>query len=59
MTCYRCFSSSPVSGIRDKAPDLKLVVVWASREATQTVADQVCANIDYFFAGNPTNLVSG
>ncbi|ODT66283.1 MAG: glycerate dehydrogenase [Pelagibacterium sp. SCN 63-23] len=42
-------------------PDFILTphVAWASREATQTVADQVFANVDNFFAGQPTNLVSG
>lgn len=33
-------------------------VAWASREATQTVADQVFDNIDRFFAGTPVNLAA-
>ena len=33
-------------------------VAWASREATQAVADQVFSNIDNFFAGTPTNIVT-
>lgn len=33
-------------------------VAWASREATQAVADQVFDNIDNFLAGNPVNVIS-
>lgn len=33
-------------------------VAWASREAIQSLADQLVDNIEAFWAGNPRNLVS-
>lgn len=33
-------------------------VAWASQQATQIVADQVFNNIDNFFSGRPSNIVS-
>ena len=40
-------------------PDFILTphVAWASRQATQAVADQVFANIDALIAGKPVNVV--
>lgn len=49
----------PFQAILDR-PDFILTphVAWASRQATQAVADQVFDNIDSFFTGNPSNLIS-
>ncbi len=33
-------------------------VAWASREATQVVADQVFGNVDAFLGGEPKNIIS-
>jgi glycerate dehydrogenase len=33
-------------------------VAWSSREAMQTLADQLVDNIDAFVAGKPSNVVS-
>ena len=34
-------------------------VAWASNEAQQALADQLMDNVENFFAGRPSNLVSG
>lgn len=34
-------------------------VAWASREAQQTLADQLMDNVEHFFGGQPKNLVQG
>jgi len=43
-----------------KLPNLIVTphVAWASREAVQTLADQVIDNLESFIAGRPRNLLN-
>ena len=51
---------NPLLGLLD-LPNFILTphVAWASREAQQTLADQLIDNIEAFVAGEPANVVSG